>query len=78
MTQERRDETMVFPELTNTERIERLQPPEGALRMVLDTDTYNEVDDQFALAFVTLPMIFLKLPFTWWAALRKPRKRRKK
>ena len=29
--------------------IRRLMLPEGQLDMVLDTDTYNEVDDQFAL-----------------------------
>ena len=29
-----------------------LQVPTGRVDMVLDTDTYNEVDDQFALAFV--------------------------
>ncbi len=26
-----------------------LEPPAGSVRMVLDTDTYNEVDDQFAV-----------------------------
>ncbi len=29
--------------------IERLEPPTGKVRMVLDTDTFNEIDDQFAL-----------------------------
>lgn len=29
--------------------IPRLRLPGGKLNMVLDTDTYNEVDDQFAL-----------------------------
>jgi inosine-uridine nucleoside N-ribohydrolase len=37
-----------------TEILERLTLPEGRLRMVLDTDTYNEVDDQFALSFAAL------------------------
>lgn len=31
--------------------IKRLKPQTGKIRMVLDTDTYNEVDDQFALAY---------------------------
>ena len=31
--------------------LQRLEPPKGRIRMVLDTDTYNEVDDQFALAY---------------------------
>jgi purine nucleosidase len=29
--------------------LERLEIPKGTLNMVLDTDTYNEIDDQFAL-----------------------------
>lgn len=33
------------------ELVRRLTLPEGKLDMVLDTDTYNEVDDQFALAY---------------------------
>ena len=32
----------------------RLAPREGLLDMVLDTDTYNEVDDQFALCYSLL------------------------
>ncbi len=43
-----------FPTLSGTKRLERLRPPSGQLRMVLDTDTYNEVDDQFALAHAIL------------------------
>jgi inosine-uridine nucleoside N-ribohydrolase len=31
-----------------------LTPPEGRVRMVLDTDTYNEIDDQFAVAHALL------------------------
>lgn len=29
-------------------------PPAGRLRVVLDTDTYNEIDDQYALAYTLL------------------------
>jgi hypothetical protein len=36
-----------FPEISETERINRLVPPEGKVRMVLDTDTYNEISDGF-------------------------------
>jgi len=44
-----------FPVLDETFRINQLQPPaEKKVRMVLDTDTYNEVDDQFALAYACL------------------------
>lgn len=36
------------------EIIKRLEMPEGVVPMVLDTDTYNEIDDQFALAYSLL------------------------
>ena len=29
-------------------------PPDGVLRAVIDTDTYNEIDDQFALVYALL------------------------
>jgi hypothetical protein len=35
-------------------RLARLAPAVGRLRMVLDSDTYNEIDDQFALVQVLL------------------------
>ncbi len=41
----------MFPKLDEVLRLNRLTPPTGQVRMVLDTDTYNEVDDQFALAY---------------------------
>lgn len=40
---------MQFPSITDTVRMQRLTPPTGKVRAVLDTDTYNEVDDQFAI-----------------------------
>ncbi|MEQ9440778.1 MAG: nucleoside hydrolase [Cyclobacteriaceae bacterium] len=40
-----------FPDLPAEQRLERLQPPEGPVRVVLDTDTYNEIDDQFAVVY---------------------------
>lgn len=42
---------MEFPILTESFRIKRLEPPDSKLHMVLDTDTYNEVDDQFAVVY---------------------------
>ncbi len=45
---------MKFPEISASTRLERLQPPKGKVRMVLDTDTYNEIDDQFAIAYALL------------------------
>ena len=40
---------MRFPTISEAERLSRLEPPTGKVQMVLDTDTYNEVDDQFAV-----------------------------
>lgn len=34
------------------ELLQRLQRPKGKVDVVLDTDTFNEVDDQFALAYL--------------------------
>jgi purine nucleosidase len=45
---------MMNSALTEQQRIDRLAPPSGRITMVLDTDTYNEVDDQFALAYAIL------------------------
>jgi purine nucleosidase len=44
----------VWPALTDAKRIDLLEPPTGKVRAVLDTDTYNEVDDQFAVAWAIL------------------------
>lgn len=41
-------------ELTPARRLELLKPPSGPVDMVLDTDTYNEIDDQFALVYALL------------------------
>jgi inosine-uridine nucleoside N-ribohydrolase len=35
--------------LNETERVRLLTPPQGKVRMVLDTDAFNEIDDQFAI-----------------------------
>jgi len=45
---------MQFPPIEETTRLSRLAPPSGRVSMVLDTDTYNEIDDQFALAYACL------------------------
>lgn len=45
---------VTFPQLSAGVRSERLRPPAGRVRMVLDTDTYNETDDQFALVHALL------------------------
>ncbi len=45
---------MRFPALDDALRRQRLTPPEGRVSMVLDTDTYNEIDDQFAVVYSLL------------------------
>jgi len=50
-----------FPKLDETFRLKRLEPPKGKVRMVLDTDTYNEIDDQFALCYAFLSKEKLQL-----------------
>lgn len=45
---------MFEQKMSNEELIKRLNPPKGKIKMVLDTDAYNEVDDQFALAYALL------------------------
>lgn len=35
-----------------SEELTRLQKPQGKIDVILDTDTYNEIDDQFALAYM--------------------------
>ncbi len=49
----RRDK-ITFPEIDETVRIRKLRAPSGKIRMVLDTDTYNEIDDQFAVVYSLL------------------------
>ncbi|MBK6283184.1 MAG: nucleoside hydrolase [Draconibacterium sp.] len=43
-----------YPKIDEAVRIKKLTPPTGKIKMVLDTDTYNEVDDQFALVYALL------------------------
>jgi hypothetical protein len=45
---------MEVHEINDALRLHRLQPPAGEIRMVLDTDTFNEIDDQFALTYALL------------------------
>jgi inosine-uridine nucleoside N-ribohydrolase len=47
-------EAQNYPKIKEADRISRLEPPSGKVRAVLDTDTYNEIDDQFALAYALL------------------------
>jgi purine nucleosidase len=43
-----------FPVITEDEMRRRLEPPEGKMRLIIDTDTHNEIDDQYALAWALL------------------------
>ena len=45
---------MLFPVLADDQRLAMLRPPQGRIRAVIDTDTYNEVDDQFAIAYALM------------------------
>lgn len=38
--------------MTDEKRIRYLQKPRAGARVILDTDTYNEIDDQFALSYL--------------------------
>jgi len=37
--------------LTNEQQLSMLEAPKGLIDVVIDTDTYNEIDDQFAIAY---------------------------
>ena len=38
--------------MTNEQRIKNLSVPAGAVDVVLDTDAFNEIDDQYAIAYL--------------------------
>lgn len=46
--------TTAWPRLQEDIRTRRMEVPEDRIDMVLDTDTWNEVDDQFALCYSLL------------------------
>lgn len=43
-----------FPKLAEDIMLQRLKPNQGKIRVVIDTDTYNEIDDQFAVVYALL------------------------
>jgi purine nucleosidase len=45
---------MNYPILAQEKRLQRLIHPQKKVRIVLDTDTFNEIDDQFALTYALL------------------------
>ena len=42
---------MKFARITEAERMAKLRIPTGKLRIVIDSDAKNEVDDQFAISW---------------------------
>lgn len=46
--------SVVYPKLSEEKRIQRMKPPIRKVNMVLDTDTFNEIDDQFAIVYALL------------------------
>ena len=45
-----------FVDISDIQRLRMLEKPAKGVSMVLDTDTYNEIDDQFALVYALLSM----------------------
>lgn len=64
---------MVFPVLTEEERLRALAPPSGRIRAVLDTDAYNEIDDQFAIVYALSSRDRLDLEAIYAAPFDNPR-----
>lgn len=50
-----------IPTLDEATRLKLLEPPQGPVEAVLDTDTANEIDDQFALTQAILSPDMIKL-----------------
>jgi purine nucleosidase len=55
-------------------RVQRLEPPAAAVRVVVDTDAANEIDDQFALAYAVLSPERLALEAVYAAPFQRPGK----
>jgi len=60
-----------YQELNDVFRLNQIEPPTGKVRMVLDTDTYNEIDDQFALAYAYLSKEKLQLEAVYAAPFKR-------
>ena len=66
---------MKFPTIPESKRIQMLDPPDGCVRMILDTDTYNEIDDQFAVVHALLSPDELKVEAIYAAPFHNNRSR---
>jgi purine nucleosidase len=60
-----------FPTVSDDRRLEMLTPPPDKVRVLIDTDAANEVDDQFAITWALLSLDRLDVeaivaePFSW-------------
>jgi hypothetical protein len=50
-----------FPKLTEADRRRLLDLPSGPVRLIIDTDTNNEIDDQFAVAWALMSQDILEI-----------------
>jgi purine nucleosidase len=50
-----------YTKISEIDRLKMLEKPANGVSMVLDTDTYNEIDDQFALVYALLSKESFKL-----------------
>lgn len=64
---------MDLPEISEKERLDSLNYPDSRVKMVLDTDTYNEVDDQFALAYALNSQASMEVEAVYAAPFHNPR-----
>src|SRR5213592_3923032 len=55
-------------------RVQRLELPAGRVRVVVDTDAANEIDDQFALAYAVLSPERLTVEAAYAAPFQRPGK----
>ena len=63
-----------YPQISSAQRLKMLEPPaDGVAHMVLDTDTYNEIDDQFALVYAMLSPERLKVEAVYAAPFKNAR-----
>ena len=52
---------------------QRLTPPSSKVQAVIDTDTYNEIDDQFALAYALLSPLHMEIEAVYAAPFKNER-----
>ena len=58
--------------MTNEQRLQNLRIPEGPVDVVLDTDAYNEIDDQYAISYLLASQEKLRLKAFYAAPFLKP------